>query len=244
MKNSKIAIYETDVQYDFSYRQGALFVHANKPRSTKPYGAEEKLPNIIAIHNHALANSWKILGSGDRHFYEDAELIRNRGGVFEDHCMNGTFGQLRIKELEPQKDIYVRAKDGPLMGMRKYKKEEIEKYIDSETQLIFEKQSYNVDTNPNFKKTFKMLLEKGLEKIIVDGFATDYCVKAAVLTMAKYKTEYKPELKIYVATDAIEEVDINFEGKIDMESGKKALEEMANAGAILIKTKEVLRNKL
>ena len=128
--------------------------------------------------------------------------------------MNGTSGQIRIKELEPQKDIYIRSKDGPRMGTRIYTEKELEDYIDSGMQFIFEKQSYDLDTNPNFESTFKMLLDRGLKKIIVNGFATDYCDKAAVLAMAKYKEKYNSDLEIYLVTDAIEEVNIDFEGML------------------------------
>ncbi|VVB78005.1 Isochorismatase family protein [uncultured archaeon] len=241
---SKTAIYETDVQPDFALRTGALFVHANKPWTSKAYGAEEMLPNIFAIHNYALKNNLRILGSVDRHFYEDAELIRNKGGVFEDHCMNGTFGQLRLPELEPQRDVYIRSKDGPMLGIRVYTQEELKRYVESDAQIIFEKQSYDVNTNPNFKQALKLLLEDGVENILFDGFATDYCDKAAVLSTAKYRDEWSAKLGIYVVTDAIEEVDIDFTGKIDPLFGKKALDEMVAAGAKLITTKDVLEGKL
>jgi nicotinamidase-related amidase len=241
---SKIAVYETDVQHDFSLRTGALFVHANKPWNNQPYGAEEILPNIFAIHRYAEKNNWRVLGSVDRHFYEDAELIRNQGGVFEDHCMNGTIGQLRLKELEPQKDVYIRAKDGPMMGIRVCSEEELRRYVDSEAQIIFEKQSYDVNTNPNFAPTLKLIIEDGIEIVIFDGFATDYCDKAAVLATAKYGFRYNPKLRLYVVTDAIEEVDIDFSGNIDPLFGKKALEEMVRAGAKLVTTKDVLEGRL
>jgi hypothetical protein len=65
---SKIALYETDIQNDFSLRNGALFVRANKPKNHLPYGAEEKLPNIfgLAVHkilsvNFASATPFAIL---------------------------------------------------------------------------------------------------------------------------------------------------------------------------------------
>ncbi|MDD5192560.1 MAG: isochorismatase family protein [Candidatus Nanoarchaeia archaeon] len=244
----KTAIYETDVQYDFSVREGALFVRANKPKTALPYGAEERLPNIFAIHKNAIDNNYLFLGSVDRHFYEDAELIRNQGGVFDDHCMNGTWGQLRLKELEPQKDIYIRAKDGPELGIKIYTNNELEKYTEAaeknKMHLIFEKQNYNVGTNPNFEPAFKKLLDKGLQRVIVNGFATDYCDKAAVLKMAEIRDKYQKPLEIYVVTDAIEAVNINFEGKVDPEFGNKALEEMSKAGAKLITTKQVLEGKL
>lgn len=243
-KKKETAIYETDVQVDFSYRNGALFVNGQRPWSNKSYGAEAVLPNIFAIHNYANQNGLRILGSADRHFYEDTELIRNEGGIFDDHCMNGTFGQLRLKELEPQKDVYVRNKDGPMLGVRIYTPEELQRYVNSNAQIIFEKQSYDVDTNPNFKQTLKLLINDGLKKIIFDGFATDYCDKAAVLATAKYRDEFDADLGLYVVTDAIEEVNIDFQGNIDMGFGKKALEEMASHGAKLVTTKYILGGRV
>jgi len=241
---TETAVYETDIQHDFSLRTGALFVHANKPWNNKAYGAEERLPNIFAIHNYANQNKWRILGSVDRHFYEDVELIRNKGGVFVDHCMNGTFGQLRLPELEVQRDIYVKTKDGPMLGIRICTEEELRKFVESDAQVIFEKQSYDVDTNPNFKPVMKLLLDSGIKNIVFDGFATDYCVKAAVLATARYKDYFNTKLGIYVATDAIEEVDIDFSGKIYPLFGKSALEEMTNAGARLVTTQDVLEGKI
>jgi nicotinamidase-related amidase len=243
----KTALYETDIQYDFSYRDGALFVRANKPKRALPYGAEEKLPNIFALHENAENNNWLILGSVDRHFYEDAELIRNTGGVFDDHGMNGTKGQLRLKELEPQKDVYIRRKDGPFLGVRDYEEKELKTYIEAAKkgmQLIFEKQSYDVATNPNFEATMKLLFNEGLENMVFDGFATDYCDLAAVLATAKLRDKYQQKLGIYVVTDAIEAVNIDFQGKVDNEFGNKALAQMVAAGAKLITTKDVLEGRL
>lgn len=240
----EVAIYETDVQPDFSYRTGALFVHANKPWQMKPYGAEERIPNIVAIHNYATKNNMLILGSVDRHFYEDAELVRNTGGVFDDHCMNGTAGQLRIHELEPEKDIYVRAKDGPLLDARIYTSKELEKFLESGMQIIFEKQSYDVGTNPNFKPAFQLAVQNGLKKTINNGFATDYCDLAAVLRQLEYGREINPSFEVYVVTDAIEEVNIDFNGQINPNFGKKALEQMVTAGAKLVTTKDVLEGRI
>jgi len=157
--------------------------------------------------------------------------------------MNGTQGQLRIPELEPQKDIYIRSKDGPRMGARTYTEQELEDYLESEMQIIFEKQSYDVATNPNFKPTFQMAVRKGLIRTINNGFGTDYCDKAAVLSQLKFGREINPDFEVYIVTDAIEEVNIDFSGKVDMNFGKSALEEMARAGARLITTKDVLEGK-
>ena len=240
----KKILYETDGQNDFCLRNGALFVKGNDISKPQPYGAEKILPNMYALHEHAQNKGWMIAGSVDRHFYEDAELIRNKGGVFDDHCMNGTWGQLRLSGFEPQKDIYVRAKDGPMLDVKIYTKEELQRYInrtsEGKANIIFEKQSYDVGTNPNFEKTFAMLLNQGLEVVVLDGVATDYCDKAAVLKMAQIKAQYNKKLQIYVVTDAIEAVNIDFQGNIDPKFGEKALEEMAQAGAKFVTTKDVL----
>jgi nicotinamidase-related amidase len=244
----KKALYETDIQNDFSLREGALFVRGNDIETPQPYGAEKKLPNIYSLHQNAQDKNWLILGSADRHFYEDAELIRNEGGVFDDHCMNGTNGQLRLRGLEPQKDIYIKRKEGPMLSVRNYNNEELGKFVDrakeGKAQLIFEKQSYNVGTNPNFEKTFTMLLDQGLEEIYVDGFATDYCNKAAVLAMAEIRDKLNNGLKIYVVGDAMEAVNIDFQGNVDSEFGNKALEEMVGVGAEIVTTNDILEGKI
>ncbi|KKQ54689.1 MAG: hypothetical protein US83_C0004G0048 [Candidatus Falkowbacteria bacterium GW2011_GWC2_38_22] len=238
-----IGAYETDVQGCFSFRNGELFVYGQKVKKPGYYGAEAVLPIICSIHEFAQANGWSIFGSVDRHFYEDAELIRNKGGSFIDHAMNGTKGQLRLDFLEPQKDIYIKSKEGPLLGTRIYTMAEIQMFINSGMQLIFEKQTYDVATNPNFEMAFKMFVEQGLRIMIVYGFATDYCVLAAVLAMLAIKKKYNLDFDVYVVTDAIEEVNIDFEGNVDMGFGIKALARMAKAGAKFTTSEDVFSFK-
>jgi nicotinamidase-related amidase len=243
MKNN-IAVYETDVQHDFTGRNGALFVQGFDRWSNEAYGAEAMLPNIFAIHKKAADEGWRIIGSVDRHFYEDAELKRNEGGVFVDHCMNGTIGQLRERELEPQKDVYIRAKDGPLMGIRAYTEAEMQRFVDSGAHLIFEKQTYDVDTNRNFAKAIELLFNRGVNKVVFNGFATDYCVRAAVLATAKYRDQLEHNVQLYVVNDAIKEVGIDFQGEVSHEFVNQALEDMAKAGAKFVTTKDVLENRI
>ena len=245
-----IAVYETDVQNDFSLRSGALFVHGFEEKSSwKPYGAEARLPNILKMHNYSKGKENIILmGSVDKHFYEDAELIRNKGGAFEDHCMNGTPGQLRVDGLERQMDIYIQSNEGPGLPQRILNSKEISDRItaclEKKHHLIFEKQAYDVGTNPNFAPVAAALIEKGLDAVVIDGFATDYCVKTAALRFKEAAETHGKTIgknfSIYVVTDAIHEVNINFEGKIDKEFGRKALAELYAAGVKPIATEQVL----
>lgn len=249
----RTAIYETDVQNDFALKTGALFVHGFEEKSSyKAYGAEARLPNILQMHNYAKSKGYLVLGSVDRHFYEDAELIRNEGGAFDDHCMNGTHGQLRVGGLERQIDIYVQSKEGPGLPQRTLNAQEIADRVNAclekKCHLIFEKQSYDVGMNLNFEPIIQRLINGGLACIVINGFATDYCVKAVALKIVdvaeKAGREIGKDFQLYVVTDAIAAVNIDFQGQKDMEFGRKALEEMFSRGVKPVKTKEVLEGEI
>ncbi|MFH1308198.1 MAG: isochorismatase family cysteine hydrolase [archaeon] len=160
--------------------------------------AELIKPNLKLLTDYAIKNKIPILGSVDRHFgteeYKEKELELARWkGPFPDHCMAGTYGQEKITETRTEQGIY------------------------------FEKQSYDIFTNPEFARFLK---EKQVTKALVYGVATDYCVKAAVLGMLARK------IKCYVVEDAIKGV--------FPESTNQSLEDMAQAGAIFVKTKNIL----
>ncbi len=253
VKGREIAIYETDVQNDFSLKSGSLFVHGFEEESSwKPYGAESRLPMIRDIHSFAKEQGYFILGSVDRHFYEDAELIRNQGGSFHDHCMNGTWGQLRVDGLERQQDIYVQSKGGPGLDVRTYKAGELEEIeqvaVRSGAHIVFEKQSYDVSTNPNFAPLVEELIRAGLKIIALNGFATEYCVKAAALALldSARTAGLVPgrDFLVFLVSDAIHPVNIDFAGKKNMEFGKEALELLYSRGVLPVTTEELLQGRL
>jgi nicotinamidase-related amidase len=231
----KIALYETDIQNDFTYRDGALFVSALEEVIEEPYGAETAVPNILALHKHAKENDWQILGSVHRHFDDDLELAKN-GGPFPDHCMDGTYGQERIEGLESTFDHYIPHKNPS------------ENTNDSGSQLIFEKQHYDVSTNSRFAPVINNLIKTGLDAVVIDGFATDYCVRAAALAFVEVATlqgkQVGEDFHVYVVTDAIKEVNINDKGEVDKQYGQKALEELYSAGVKGITTAEILEGKI
>ena len=94
-------------------------------------------------------------------------------------------------------------------------------------EIYFEKQHYDVFTNPLVEVTLK---EDGVKEAVVYGVATDFCVKAAVLGMQKRG------IQTYVVKDAIRGV---FPDKT-----QEGLEEMAKAGARFVTTKQILEDKL
>ena len=93
-------------------------------------------------------------------------------------------------------------------------------------ERYFEKQTIDVFTNP---EAAEFLKKPNLTEAIMYGVATDFCVRAAVLGMQQRG------IQCYVVEDAIKGV---FQDKT-----KEALEEMVNAGAKFLTTKEVLEGK-
>lgn len=93
--------------------------------------------------------------------------------------------------------------------------------------VYFEKQSYDVFTNPNAEELLK---RAKVSEAVVYGVATDYCVKAAVLGMQKRGVQ------CYVVEDAIKGV--------AEDTTNSALEEMLKIGVKFVKTKEILEGKI
>jgi nicotinamidase/pyrazinamidase len=94
-------------------------------------------------------------------------------------------------------------------------------------ETYFEKQHYDVFTNPGFE-TF--LERAGISEAVVYGVATDYCVRAVVLGMQQRG------IQTFVVGDAIRGV--------DPETTKSALEEMADSGARFVTTENVLGGRI
>src|SRR3989344_145268 len=200
----KTIFWNVDTQHDFMNKNGALYVP----------GAEEIKPALDRLTKYALPQGIKIMGSIDAHTEKDPEMKAN-GGPFPFHCMIGTLGQKHIPETAPINPLYVKNKE--------YTAKELEGILGHNGEVIFEKQHYDVFTNPN---TAKVLGKLGIKLAVVYGVATDYCDKAAALGLRKLGIE------VYLVEDAIKPV--------TEEGGEAALEEMLAAGVKLTKTKDVL----
>lgn len=77
-----------------------------------------------------------------------------------------------------------------------------------------------------------VLRDLGVDRVVVGGLATDYCVKATVLSALRER------FMTTVLTDAIRAVNIN------PEDGEKALKEMEEAGVILSTSEKVIAKYL
>ncbi len=212
--------YDVDTQKDFMNSDGALYIP----------DAEVLKPNLRTLTQFALENAILILGSVDRHFgseeRKDAEIELARwGGLFPDHCMDGTEGQKKIPETFIDGCVYI-----PSEWAGYVKLESLELL----PQIIFEKQSYNVfhdSENPGGNHNIGPFLRmKGVKEAIIYGVATDYCVKAAALG---FKVS---GVHVYVVSDAIKAV--------NPETEEEAREKMVNAGVKFVTTSQVLEGKL
>jgi len=85
------------------------------------------------------------------------------------------------------------------------------------SDVVFRKDSYDIFTNPKFKKQLK---EDNVIYAIVYGIATDYCVKAAIVGIRKL------DIETLVVYDAIKGVEEN--------TTKDAIIEMLDAGASFV----------
>ncbi|MDR3677533.1 MAG: cysteine hydrolase [Acidobacteriota bacterium] len=133
--------------------------------------------------------------------------------IWPPHCVIGTPGQHRIPETQFPDPVVIPNIPGVFSPPAHWV-----------GQYIIEKPSYNPQDNPNFEAILKSL---GSRRAVVFGVATEYCVRANVLALCHRG------FQVDVVIDAIK--------SIDVEGGRKVLEEMAAAGARTTTTAEVCR---
>ena len=217
--------YDIETQNDFMNEDGTLYVP----------GAEEIKPNLKILTEYARGNGIQILGSVDRHFgteeWKAYELeLQKWGGLFPDHCMDGTEGQKKITGTTFAVNFIENT--SPTQKIRVYTTEEMDEIVSK--NFVFEKQGYSLfptEDCPGGNKYAEKILERaGVEEAVVYGVATDYCVLAAVVGMQQRG------IQCYVVEDAIRGV--------APETTEKALEEMVGAGAVFVTTKDVLEERI
>ncbi|MBR9691779.1 cysteine hydrolase [Candidatus Woesearchaeota archaeon] len=224
MTNELIA-YRVDPEGDFMReKDGRLYVP----------GAEEIKAEIDKTEEKVEKAGIRKAASRDRHFKDDTELLAN-GGPFPEHCMDkqygqknadGTFGIDFIPEIRNNEAYVVENKIAEGDNFRRYTTAELAEIADGEGDIVFEKQHYDVFTNPAVEPLLKQM---GVKEAIVYGVATDYCVKAAVVGMQERG------IQCYVLEDAIAAVNL------DPEDAELAIKEMKQAGAIFTTLEDILK---
>jgi len=180
---------DIDTQFDFMKSKGSLYVSE----------AQKIIPKLKKLTEFARKNNIKIISSLDTHLNNDKEFKQ-----FPVHCVADSSGQRKIKETLLKKRIKLRTK--------KYSSKYIKQILNTYKQIIVEKNTFDVFSNPNAKSLFKYA-----DLVFVYGVATDYCVKACCLGLLKLHKQ------VYLVEDAAKAVDKNTADKTLRQLKKKGV---------------------
>ncbi len=185
------ALIVVDVQNDFADPSGGLSVS----------GGSEVIPIINAEIEAALAADGKVFYTQDWHPPSTPHFEKD-GGLWPVHCVAGTWGA----ELHP--DLRVK---GPV----------VRKGVNGEDGYsgFTTRDPESGETQPT--ELHDLLREAGVEKLVVSGLATDYCVLATALDARTL------DYPTTVLTAAVRAVDLQ------PGDGEKALAELRLAGAVV-----------
>jgi nicotinamidase/pyrazinamidase len=189
--DSKVALLVVDMQNDFADPQGSLFVK----------GAASILPLVNSETRLAREAGALVVYTQDWH-PETTNHFAKDGGIWPVHCVGGTWGA----DFHPALDV-----DGPT----------IRKGTNGEDGYsgFSMKDPTTGATSPTELEA--VLRERGIERVVVVGLATDYCVSATAIDAARlgFGTE--------VLQDAIASVDL------EADDGTRAIHLMQAAGCTM-----------
>jgi nicotinamidase/pyrazinamidase len=168
----EILFWDVDTQMDFMLPGGKLYVP----------GAEQIIPNLKRLTEHARAHKILVLASTDAHQPDDPEFAQ-----YPPHCVAGTAGQQKIPETQLAARYVVpnaRAELPPDFGPFE--------------QIIVEKQKLDVFSNPNLEELLKRLRPR---EVVLYGVVTELCVQCAARGLLDRGH------RIRLVTDAVRELD-------------------------------------
>ena len=171
---SDVVFFDVDTQNDFMEPRGNLYVE----------GSRKIIPVLRKLVSLARRNNIKIISSADAHPSKSQEFKK-----FPPHCVKGTWGQKKIKETTLEEFKAVSYKDN-------LSQDEIFNILLNYPQVILEKDTLDVFTNPNTSQFLKFF-----RRVFVWGVVTEFCVKKAVEGLLK------EGLEVFVIKDAIKEID-------------------------------------
>jgi nicotinamidase/pyrazinamidase len=163
-------------------------------------GGDEVVPVLNRVIERFTEAGLPIFATRDWH-PEKTNHFKIYGGIWPVHCVQGTRGAEFHAGLELGKDIVVVS-----AGM----------VPDEDGYSGFQAR------DPSGARLAELLQRKGVERIIVGGLATDYCVKHTVLD------GLKEGFKVLLLADAIRAVNLK------PHDGELAIAEMVRAGAVTI----------
>ena len=191
--DARTALVVVDLQNDFADPAGGLSVA----------GGAAIVPLVNAHCREATESGALVVATQDWH-PESTPHFAKDGGIWPVHCVGGTWGA----ELHPDFDLPA---DAP--RVRKGTNGE-----DGYSGFTMRDPETGAETPTELEP---LLRDAGVERVVVCGLATDYCVKATALDAARLGFDTA------VLTDAV--VAVNLEPG----DGNRALDEMREAGVSL-----------
>jgi nicotinamidase/pyrazinamidase len=187
--DERTALLVVDVQNDFADPAGSLYVQEG----------EKIVPVVNDEVERARSNGAFIVYTQDWHPPSTPHFQKD-GGIWPVHCVRGTWGA----ELHPDLDVdgvSVKVGTGGEDGYSGFSVRDPESGEEKETPLE------------------EMLRARGIEKVVVVGLATDYCVKESAIDSAT------KGFATTVLANAIRPVEL------EPGDGERAIDDMRKAGA-------------
>lgn len=190
--DSKTALIVVDVQNDFASPEGSLYVE----------GGEQVVPLIDQHIEAAKRAGTPVFYTQDWH-PEDTPHFEKDGGVWPVHCVQSTWGARFHPHLRVEGDVIQKGTAGE----------------DGYSGFTVRDPVSGTETPTGLEPRLRA---RGIERLVVVGLATDYCVKETVLD------GLRAHFEVTVVKDAVRAVDLQ------AGDGDHALEEMERAGSRLL----------
>ena len=189
--DARTALVVVDVQNDFAHPEGSLYVNE----------AGDAIAAVNEEIEHASAAGAVVAYTQDWH-PEHTPHFAQDGGIWPVHCVGGSWGAQLHDDLTALDDApRVRKGVGGEDGYSGFTVHDVERDEDAPTELE------------------DLLRDRGVERVVVVGLATDYCVRDTALDAARLGFETT------VVTRAIRAVNLV------AGDGERAIEAMRLAGA-------------
>lgn len=199
MRRYRTVFVDIDTQFDFMNPAGRLYVPE----------ADTIVPVLGELFEYAARRQIPVLSSADSHQPDEPEFEQ-----FGPHCLAGTPGQAKLPEtLLPRRTVV----------QPQQQLSDPAALLDQYQQVIFHKRSFNVFSNPNMGRLVEAI---HVERYVVFGVATDYCVRAAALELLNRGQQ------VLIVQDAIKAV--------APETARSATEELSRAGARWCRSGELI----
>jgi nicotinamidase/pyrazinamidase len=192
--DARTALVVVDLQNDFADPSGSLAVA----------GAEAIIPAVNAEVRAATEAGAFIVATQDWH-PESTPHFAKDGGIWPVHCVGGTWGA----ELHPAFEL---PPDAP----------RIRKGMNGEDGYCAFYMRDPVTGEEIATELIQLLRERGIERVLVCGLATDYCVRETAIDSIGLGYETS------LLADAVAAVNLR------PDDGEKALGEMTKAGVTLV----------